>query len=310
MRILIADPDPRPVALMLESEGFQCETTDDADDAVSLLKHDDFDLLLDGVAATRMVRAAGIRTPILYRGGENPNTRAALLDLGADAFASEHPVELASQAKALVRRSKALASNLIQIGNIILDLSARSCAVFKQGRERPWNVRLSPQEYKMLELLALRKGVNLSKQDLMRALYTNDVDEPEIKIIDVYICKLRKKLSEANEGAHHIATAWGSGYHMTDDPQVCAQIAYDTSNRALRAKTGDTWPSHILRLISDRGPQTFEQVRGFVGKEKDTVRCYLSSLTSTGRVKNTGRAMHAIYALTAKGAARLAEVAA
>jgi two-component system, cell cycle response regulator CtrA len=310
MRILIADPDPRPLAQALQAEGFQCETTDDADDAVSLLKHDDFDMLLDGVAATRMVRAAGLRTPILYRGGENPYTRAALLDLGVDAFAAEHPVELCAQAKALVRRSRGHVSKLIRIGNIVVDLAARSCGVIKPEQNMLWRVPLSAQEYKMLELLALRKGVNLSKHDFMRALYTNDVDEPEIKIIDVYICKLRKKLAEANAGAHHIATAWGIGYHMTDDPLVRAPIAYDTSNRALRARTADTWPSHILRLIKDHGPQTFEQVRAFVGKDANIVRTYLSTLTATGRLKNTGRPTHAVYALTAKGADRLAEIAA
>jgi two-component system cell cycle response regulator CtrA len=67
----------------------------------------------------------------------------------------------------------------------------------------------------MLELLSLRKGTTLTKEMFLNHLY-GGMDEPELKIIDVFICKLRKKLSQATDGANYIETVWGRGYVLRD----------------------------------------------------------------------------------------------
>ena len=77
-------------------------------------------------------------------------------------------------------------------------------------------LHLTGKEYQMLELLSLRKGTTLTKEMFLNHLY-GGMDEPELKIIDVFICKLRKKLKAA-AGHHYIETVWGRGY-MLDDPE-------------------------------------------------------------------------------------------
>jgi two-component system cell cycle response regulator CtrA len=76
-------------------------------------------------------------------------------------------------------------------------------------------VGLTGKEYRLLELLALRKGTALTKEMFFNHLYCG-MDEPDPKIIDVFICKLRGKLGAANNGKHHIETVWGRGYTMRD----------------------------------------------------------------------------------------------
>ncbi len=82
-------------------------------------------------------------------------------------------------------------------------------------------VHLTGKEYQMLELLSLRKGTTLTKEMFLNHLY-GGMDEPELKIIDVFICKLRKKLSEATGGKNYIETVWGRGYVLRD-PQSADQ---------------------------------------------------------------------------------------
>ena len=76
-------------------------------------------------------------------------------------------------------------------------------------------IHLTGKEYAILELLSLRKGTTLTKEMFLNHLY-GGMDEPELKIIDVFVCKLRKKLSEATNGDSYIETVWGRGYVMQD----------------------------------------------------------------------------------------------
>jgi two-component system cell cycle response regulator CtrA len=82
-------------------------------------------------------------------------------------------------------------------------------------------VHLTGKEYQMLELLSLRKGTTLTKEMFLNHLY-GGMDEPELKIIDVFICKLRKKLASATSGAHYIETVWGRGYVLRDPQDMGA----------------------------------------------------------------------------------------
>jgi two-component system cell cycle response regulator CtrA len=74
---------------------------------------------------------------------------------------------------------------------------------------------LTGKEYGILELLSLRKGTAITKEMFLNHLY-GGMDEPELKIIDVFVCKLRKKLAQATGGEHYIETVWGRGYALRD----------------------------------------------------------------------------------------------
>jgi two-component system cell cycle response regulator CtrA len=76
-------------------------------------------------------------------------------------------------------------------------------------------VHLTGKEYQMLELLSLRKGTTLTKEMFLNHLY-GGMDEPELKIIDVFICKLRKKLATSAGGKNYIETVWGRGYVLRE----------------------------------------------------------------------------------------------
>jgi two-component system, cell cycle response regulator CtrA len=93
----------------------------------------------------------------------------------------------------------------IRTGKLAVNLEERLVTVHGNP------VHLSPKEYGILELLSLRKGTILTKEMFLNHLY-GGTDEPELKIIDVFVCKLRKKLSQATGGSHNIDTIWGRGY--------------------------------------------------------------------------------------------------
>ena len=76
-------------------------------------------------------------------------------------------------------------------------------------------VHLTRKEYQLLELLSLRKGTTLTKEMFLNHLY-GGMDEPELKLIDVFICKLRKKLANASNGKNYIETVWGRGYVLCE----------------------------------------------------------------------------------------------
>ncbi|NJS15587.1 MAG: response regulator transcription factor, partial [Sphingopyxis sp.] len=110
---------------------------------------------------------------------------------------------------AIIRRSKGHAQSVSPHGKIEVNLDAKT--VDSGGQP----VHLTGKEYQMLELLSLRKGTTLTKEMFLNHLY-GGMDEPELKIIDVFICKLRKKLSLACEGENYIETVWGRGYVLRD----------------------------------------------------------------------------------------------
>jgi two-component system, cell cycle response regulator CtrA len=97
----------------------------------------------------------------------------------------------------------------IRTGDLAVNLEKRLVTV--DGNP----VCLTDKEYEILELLSLRKGTILTKEMFLNHLYP-EMDEPEVKIIDVFMCKLRKKLAQATGGRHYIETVWGRGYVLRD----------------------------------------------------------------------------------------------
>jgi two-component system, cell cycle response regulator CtrA len=115
-------------------------------------------------------------------------------------------------------RSKDHSQSIIRTDDIAVDLEGKTVEV------KGVRIHLTGKEYQMLELLSLRKGVTLTKEMFLNHLY-GGMDEPELKIIDVFICKLRKKLRAATDH-HHIETVWGAATsHVIRDVTFPAAVA-------------------------------------------------------------------------------------
>ncbi len=231
MRVLVID-DSDHRSIELKEQGFNVEHADLGEEGVSLAKLYDFDCIvleldladMTGFEALRQIRRANVAAPVLILAGMMKiDDLVRFLGAGADDYLTK-PCdirELAARIGALVRRSRGLAQSVITTGNLSLNLATKTVTV--DGNP----LYLTTKEYAMLELLALRKGITLSKEVFMGHLYGGR-DEPELKIVDVFICKLRKKMNAAN--AHPIETIWGRGYVLRDpeakqsSPSMAAEI--------------------------------------------------------------------------------------
>ncbi|MGZ3345664.1 MAG: response regulator transcription factor CtrA [Caulobacteraceae bacterium] len=223
MRVLLIEDDSataQSIELMLKSEGFNVYTTDLGEEGVDLGKIYDYDLILldlnlpdmSGMDVLRQLRVGKINTPVMILSGTSEiDTKVKTLGGGADDYMTKpfHKDELIARIHAVVRRSKGHAQSVIKTGDITVNLDAKTVEV------NGIRVYLTGKEYQMLELLSLRKGTTLTKEMFLNHLY-GGMDEPELKIIDVFICKLRKKLASATSGQHHIETVWGRGYVLRD----------------------------------------------------------------------------------------------
>ena len=120
-------------------------------------------------------------------------------------FETNHAVLI----QAIVRPSQDHPEATIRTGKLAVNLDARIVSVEDQP------VHITSKEYGILELLSLRKGTILTKEMFLDRLY-HGMNEPQLKIIDVFLCKLRKKLAQATGGNHYIETVWGRGYMLRD----------------------------------------------------------------------------------------------
>jgi two-component system cell cycle response regulator CtrA len=222
MRVLLVEDEitaARGIALMLKSGGAVVDSVDTGEEALDLVKHYDYDIVIldimlpdtDGYEVVRRMRAGRIETPVLILSGlSRPQAKVKGLGLGADDFITKpfDKAELLARIQAIVRRSKGYAQPTLRVGPLMLNLDSREVTVSGQ------TVHLTGKEYAILELLVLRKGMVLSKEGFLNHLY-GGMDEPEMKIIDVFICKLRKKLAQAGAG-NLIGTVWGRGSMMRE----------------------------------------------------------------------------------------------
>jgi two-component system cell cycle response regulator CtrA len=219
MRVLIIEDDSstaQSIELMLKAERFNVYTTDLGEEGIDLGKLYDYDIILldlnlpdmSGFEVLRSLRVSKVKTPTLILSG-----LAALEDKvkglggGADDYMTKpfHKDELVARINAIVRRAKGYAQSVIQIEDLIINLDTKTAEI------NGVRMQLTTKEYQMLELLALRKGMTLTKEMFLNHLY-GGTDEPEMKIIDVFMCKLRKKLANASGGKNYIDTIWGRGY--------------------------------------------------------------------------------------------------
>jgi len=231
MRVLLVEDDlasARGISLMLKAGGMVVDIADTGEEAGELVRHYDYDIVvldlmlpdMEGYEVVRRMRAARIDTPVMILSGlSRPQAKVKGLGMGADDFISKpfDKAELLARMQAIVRRSKGFSQPMLRVGNLQLNLDSREVLV--NGH----TVHLTGKEYAILELLVLRKGMVLTKEAFLNHLY-GGMDEPEMKIIDVFICKLRKKLAQA--GADNlIGTVWGRGYMMRDPSGQQAGVA-------------------------------------------------------------------------------------
>lgn len=222
MKVLIVEADratARSMELLWGGGGNSAYTTDEADEAVELAKIYTYDLItvddVDDLTALKLVgnmRRSGVKTPILAVGRFETGARCDLLAAGADGVLTK-PVErdeLLAMGKAIVRRSQGRAGNTVNIGPAVVDLDVKSVTVGEN------NIHLTGKEFSMLELLIARRELLVSKEAFLNYLY-GGMDEPEMKIIDVFICKLRNKL-RVPLGGEYIDTIWGRGYTLRNHP--------------------------------------------------------------------------------------------
>jgi len=223
MRVLLVEDDPttsKSIELMLQNANLNVYATDLGEEGIDLAKLYDYDLILldlnlpdmNGHDVLRQLRLAKVETPILIlSGADDTENKLKGFGFGADDYMTKpfHRQELVARIHAIVRRSKGHAQSVIQTGKFTVNLDQKTVEV--DGKP----VHLTGKEYQMLELLSLRKGTTLTKEMFLNHLY-GGMDEPELKIIDVFICKLRKKLSEATGGENYIETVWGRGYVLRD----------------------------------------------------------------------------------------------
>ena len=232
MRVLLIEDDPattQSIELMLKSESFNVFTTDLGAEGIDLGKLYDYDIILldlnlpdmSGYEVLRSLRVSKIRTPILILSGlAGIEDKVRGLGFGADDYMTKpfHKDELVARIHAIVRRSQGHVLSVINTGDLTVDLNQKTAEV---GGAR---VHLTGKEYQMLELLSLRKGTTLTKEMFLNQLY-GGMDEPEIKIIDVFVCKLRKKLANASGGKDYIETIWGRGYVLREPNEDSVQIS-------------------------------------------------------------------------------------
>ncbi len=223
MRVLLIEDDnstARSIELALAAEGIICDTAEVGEEGVEIGRIYEYDIILldlmlpdiDGYQVLLRLRSAKVKTPILILSGlSSVEQKIKGLGFGADDYLTKpfNKGELIARIQAIVRRSKGYFESVVRFDKVSINLDTRTVDV--SGKQ----VHLTNKEYAILELLAMRKGTVLTKEMFLNHLYSS-MDEPEIKIIDVFVCKLRKKLSEASGGVNYIETVWGRGYMLKE----------------------------------------------------------------------------------------------
>jgi len=222
MRVLLVENDPalaRALQAPFAAQTLRIEAADTGHDALDLLRHYQYDIVvlnlslpdIDGMRVIGRIRASGIATPVLALSSRrNRHDAPAAFAAGADDVVDEtvDRTELIARMNAIVRRARGHSQSKLQVGALSLDLERHE--VTADGI----HIALTGKEFELLRLLMLRRNLVLTKEAILDQLY-GGLDEPEVKIIDVFVCKIRKKLARAGL-ASVIGTVWGRGYTIQD----------------------------------------------------------------------------------------------
>lgn len=210
------------------------DETNDSDEVLDLIKFYEYDAVLLRLSEDRpgemdilrKLRLAKMRAPIVVITRAMTETaRLKILQAGADDLivnALSHE-EVFMKIQNLIRRSRGFQESSLRIGSVEINMNAKK--IFAKGVP----VTLTKKEYQIAEILALRKGAVLSKEAILDHLY-GGLDEPNPKIIDVFICKIRKKLQSMGVD-DFIETNWGRGYMVIDHRQDAANSAMPVASQ-------------------------------------------------------------------------------
>jgi two-component system cell cycle response regulator CtrA len=232
MRVLLIEDEPATatsISLILKGQGIIVDTTDLGEEGIDLAKLYDYDIILldlnlpdmPGFEVIKKLRNSKVATPIMVLSGLNElDGKIRAFSTGVDDYMTKpfNFSEFVARIHAIVRRSKGHAQSIVRAGKLSINLDGKT--VDANGSR----VHLTCKEFAMLELLAMRKGSTITKDMFLNHLY-GGMDEPELKIIDVFICKLRKKLSLACDGENYVETVWGRGYMLRDPAETPASLA-------------------------------------------------------------------------------------
>jgi two-component system cell cycle response regulator CtrA len=229
MRILLIAPDTAEtkfVEMVCASAEFSTYTSHHSDESLDLAMRYDYDIIIldfdfpDKAAydVLKKIRMNKVTTPVIVVSGwVTVDDKVRCLDLGADDYLTRpfHNVELLARMRAIVRRANGHAHPTIVVGLLTIDLTAQRLIVNGTA------VHLTKKEFCILEALALRKSTPISRVTFMNHLY-GGLHEPEMPIVDVLICRLRKKISAVTGDGSYIRTVWGYGYELREPAKDAA----------------------------------------------------------------------------------------
>lgn len=225
MRILLIEDDKtvsQNISLILKREDIIVDASYKAEDGIESARLYDYDLILldlglpdmEGCDVIRKLRSMQISTPIMVLSGMGSiDKKVHALTFGCDDYLTKpfDTRELIARINALVRRSKGYCENIIRTGGMEVNLDSKIITI--TGTE----LNLTTKEYALFELLALRKGALINKGQCLDHLYGGR-DEPEAKILDVFLCKIRRKIEKVSPQEEYIQTVRGRGYILKDLP--------------------------------------------------------------------------------------------
>ena len=225
MRVLLIEDDKtigQNIAMVLNKEGMVVVTSYLGEDGLEMAKLYEYDIIIvdlmlpgiDGYDVVRSLRATRNNTPIMILSGlSGSDKKVKGLGFGADDYLTKpfDRSELIARVNALVRRSKGLADPIVRTGAMEINLNSKIVTI--DGKV----LHLTSKEYALVELLGMRKGTTINKEQFLNHLY-GGMDEPEMKIIDVFLCKIRRKIEKLSGGEEYIETVWGRGYILKDLP--------------------------------------------------------------------------------------------
>ena len=225
MRILIADKDKafnQGIAFFLKSKKAVVDSVYSVEEAAEMARLYDYDVIISallfsdksGTELLKRLRNNGINTPfVVLSAVSSVAKKIECFDLGADDYIMRpcDKNELLARVRAVVRRSRGYAQALVKVGDMTLNLDTKVVKIADK------TLNLTGKEYALLELLALRKGMIVSKEQFLNHLYGGTDEEPEMKIIDVFLCRIRTKIKRLSGGKDYVQTVWGRGYILQEE---------------------------------------------------------------------------------------------
>ncbi len=225
MRVLLIEDDKtvsQNISLILKKENMVVDTSYLGEDGLEVAKLYEYDIIIldlllpdmEGYEVLRRLRNAHIDTPVLILSGLTaPDKKVKGFGCGADDYLTKpfDRTELVARVNAIVRRAKGHADAIVRTGGMEINLNSKIVTI--NGKV----LNLTGKEYALFELLALRKGTTINKEQFLNHLY-GGMDEPEMKIIDVFLCKIRRKIEKLAPTEEYIQTVWGRGYILKDLP--------------------------------------------------------------------------------------------